>query len=278
MACGTSSTELLFNDASHADLVQSLENIASVCDATSPPRAVVVVSSQWQAEEVLVTSADRPGFQQSYTEVVSEYGSLSCPLGAPDVAAQLLQLLEDGGVKCRADPTAQLMDAGIGPVALLFPGDDVPVVCVSLLASLDAKEHARIGELLQPLCWDDVFFLGVGLSSNPFPFLQVPGDPLILSATMAFKEELDLTVTGRKGRKVSDDLVRWESFPCARLNHATAEHLMPLLVVAAAAGSSTAAKFDTTFLGLPLSSYAFTSDSQQCSVNADAYNLVQAVQ
>lgn len=257
VACGSSSTALLLNEASHADLAEALESVASMLDPDHLPRAIVCISPQWQTDEIVVTSSMEPGFGHDYPELQTEYGGLPCPPGAPDVADQILKLLKGGGINCSADQQVKLADAVVGPTSLMFPLADVPVVSMSILASLSVKDHLRIGSLLQPLCQDNVFFLGVGFSSNSFCHLQVAGDPLILAAAKPFKEHLDRAVCSQEGSKASKSLVDWDTMPGAQFNHENEEHLLPLMVVSAASGSARATQIETSFLGVPLSNYVF---------------------
>jgi aromatic ring-opening dioxygenase catalytic subunit (LigB family) len=226
-------------------------------DPANPPRAIVAISPQWQTEEVMVGSAEQPGFQFDYADLDTEYGGFQCPAGAPDVAARVLELLGEGGVKCKADCEARLADDVVGATSLIFPTVKVPVVSMSILASMSAEDHVRIGNLLQPLSEEGVFFLGIGFSSNSFSLMQVAGDPLVLGAAKLFKEHLDRLVTGQNCVKSTESLLKWESLPAAQFNHQTAEHLTPLMVVAAAAGNTRANTVDASFVGVPLSNYVF---------------------
>lgn len=262
LGCGSSSTALLLNDPLHSDLVDAHEKVAAMLDQDSLPRAIVVVSPQWQTQEVVVTSAATPCLQDDYSHLATEYGGLPCPPGSPEVASQIIKLLGGGGVKCRADQQAPLVDAVVGPTMIMFPGADVPVVSMSVLSSLSSEEHVRIGTLLQPLCQEGVLFLGIGLSSNiclspNIEMYQIVGDPLIVSAVKSFKDQLDVTVSGQRGDEIGEALIGWEQFPCARLNHPTEEHMMPLMVVSAAAGEAKAEKIDSSFAGVPISNYVF---------------------
>lgn len=261
VGCGSSATGLLMNDSLHSDLTEAHERVAAMLDEESPPRAIVVVCPHWQTEEVVVTSAARPHLQCDYLELVTEYGGMPRPPGSPEVAGQIISLLCDGGVKCSADQQAPLVDAVMGSTMLISPGADVPVVSMSVLASLSSEEHVRIGTILQPLCKEGVLFLGVGLSSNialspNIEMLQTAGDTFIASAVTAFKEKLDLTVTGQR-TEIGKALISWERFPFSRFNHPTEEHMMPLLVVAAAAGEAKATQIDGSYAGVPISNYVF---------------------
>jgi len=250
------------NDPLHSDLIEALEKVGAMLDETGLPRAIVVVSPQWQTQEVVVTSAATTSLQDEYPQFETEYGGMPSPPGSPEVAAQIVKLLEGGGMKCSADQQAPLVDAVVGATMLIFPGVDVPVVSMSVLSSLSCEEHVRIGTLLQPLCSEGVLFLGIGLSSNicfgpNIEMCQVAGDPLLTAAVQSFKEELDATVTGRMGNDIGKALISWESFPCARVNHPTEEHMMPLMVVSAAAGSAKATRIDASFAGFPISNFVF---------------------
>lgn len=244
------------NDPSHTELVGAYEKVSAMFDQENLPRAIVVVSPQWQTDEVVVTSAAQPRFQDDYLQLNTEYGGLPCPPGSPEVAAKVVQLLSDGGVKCKADQQASFVDAVAGPTMLMFPEADVPVVLMSVLASLSTEDHVRVGTLLQPLCAENVLFLGLGFSSN-VPMLPIAGDPLIATAVRSFKEQLDRTVTGQGNGEIGKALMGWQRLPCARFNHPTEEHMMPLLVVSATAGVAKATRIDASFLGLPISNYVF---------------------
>jgi len=260
VGCGSSSSALFMNDSGHAHLLDAHERMAGMLDQDWLPRAIVVVSPQWQTQEVTVSSAAEPCAQADCSQLDTEYGGMPCPPGSPEVAAQIAKLLCDGGVKCNMDHQAPLVD--VVSAMLMYPAVQIPVVSMSVLASLSAEEHITIGTLLEPLCKAGVLFLGLGLSSSialspNIEMLQTPGDPLILSAVKSFKKALDLTVTGRRGDELGKQLLHWESLPCASINHPTHEHMMPLLVVASAAGDAKATQVDASFVGLPTSNYVF---------------------
>lgn len=260
LGCGSSSTALFMNDPCHSHLLDAHEKIADMLDQDRLPRAIVVVSPQWQTQEVTVTSAAKPRIQADCSQLDTEYGGMPCPPGSPEVAAQISKLLRDGGVKCTTDQQAPLVD--VVSTMLMYPGAEIPIVSMSVLASLSTEGHVSIGRLLQPLCKEGVLFLGLGLSSSialspNIDMLHTLGDPLIVSAVKSFKKALDLTVTGHRGDEIGKHLVDWECLPCARINHPSDDHMMPLLVVAAAAGDAKATQVDASFVGLPISNYVF---------------------
>lgn len=50
-----------------------------------------------------------------------------------------------------------------------FPKADVPIVQVSLLASMDAAEHIRLGQARAPLRDEGVLIVGSGMSYHNMP-------------------------------------------------------------------------------------------------------------
>ena len=56
------------------------------------------------------------------------------------------------------------------PLKLIFPDADVPIVQVSLLATLDPKTHIKIGESLAPLREQGVLIFGSGSTTHDLRF------------------------------------------------------------------------------------------------------------
>jgi aromatic ring-opening dioxygenase catalytic subunit (LigB family) len=50
------------------------------------------------------------------------------------------------------------------PLKVVFPRADLPIVQVSLLASMDPAEHIRLGQALAPLRDEGVLIVGSGMS------------------------------------------------------------------------------------------------------------------
>ena len=50
------------------------------------------------------------------------------------------------------------------PLKVAFPKADVPIVQVSLLASMDPAEHIRLGQALAPLRDEGILIIGSGMS------------------------------------------------------------------------------------------------------------------
>jgi aromatic ring-opening dioxygenase catalytic subunit (LigB family) len=73
-------------------------------------------------------------------------------------------LLKAANIECTYD-NARGFDHGVFiPLKVTFPSADVPIVQVSLLASMDPAEHIRLGQALAPLRDEGVLIIGSGMS------------------------------------------------------------------------------------------------------------------
>jgi aromatic ring-opening dioxygenase catalytic subunit (LigB family) len=106
------------------------------------------------------------------------------------------------------------------------------VIQLSLKQGLDVAEHLAIGRALAPLRDDGIFIVGSG---DTFHNLREFGLGS-LEKMMQFDTWLTKVVTGDP--RVRDaQLERWNDAPFARYCHPREEHLLPLMVIAGAAGT-----------------------------------------
>jgi aromatic ring-opening dioxygenase catalytic subunit (LigB family) len=109
---------------------------------------------------------------------------------------------------------------------------DVPVVCVSLHKSLSAEINMKIGTALAPLRDQDILILGSGYSFHNMNAFFNPSEKTV-KASSDFNEWLkDNIMNG--GDEMGAKLQDWASAPGGRISHPREEHLLPLLMVAAA--------------------------------------------
>jgi aromatic ring-opening dioxygenase catalytic subunit (LigB family) len=109
----------------------------------------------------------------------------------------------------------------------------VPTVQLSLVRGLDPVAHLALGRALAPLRDEGVLILGSGMSTHN---LRGFGDPRMIPATERFDAWVGATCAAPPPAREAA-LVAWRSAPDARLNHPREEHLLPLMVVAGAAGA-----------------------------------------
>jgi aromatic ring-opening dioxygenase catalytic subunit (LigB family) len=139
------------------------------------------------------------------------------------------------------------------PLKLAYPNADVPCLQLSLRRGLDPEEHLELGRALAPLREEGVFIIGSGMT---FHNLRAFG-----SQSREPAEEFDRWL--RQAATLPEPerhaaLTRWAAAPSARRAHPREEHLLPLLVVAGAAGLDRAiVPYNETLMGLRLSAYHF---------------------
>lgn len=134
------------------------------------------------------------------------------------------------------------------------PDADIPVVQVSLRSDLAAGFHLDLGAALAPLRRQGVLILGSGLSYHNMAAFMTPR---AADSSAVFDEWLTSATQARPDRR-HRLLAGWASAPAARLAHPREEHLLPLLVVAGAAGDDLGRRaFVDQAMGATISGYAF---------------------
>lgn len=199
------------------------------------PKAILVISAHWeQPIPTVMTSAMPPMFYDYYGFPPETYKVKWSAKGEPEVAALVRDLLERSGFKSAANAERGFDHGTFVPLMLSYPDADVPTFQLSLKEGLDPAEHIRLGRAIAPLRDAGVFIVGSGMSyHNMQGFFgrvrTVADDSRAFDQWMA--ESVAMGATQRETR-----LVEWLKAPRARLCHPREEHLLPLMVVAGAAG------------------------------------------
>ena len=200
------------------------------------PRAILVVSAHWETPRPTVMTSARPPLLFDYYGFPEHTYRLEYPApGSPELAARVRALLASAGIA--ADEDAQRgFDHGVFvPFLLMFPDADIPVVQLSLRADLDADAHLAIGRALAPLRDEGVLIVGSGMSyHNLRRFWSTDAEDV--NAAERFDAWLTAAVETRDADARDADLTAWDRAPGARTAHPRSEHLLPLMVVAGAAG------------------------------------------
>ncbi|MBU6162936.1 MAG: dioxygenase, partial [Myxococcales bacterium] len=120
------------------------------------------------------------------------------------------------------------------PMKLAYPQADIPTFQLSLKHGLNPREHLAIGRALQPLRDEGVFIVGSGMSYHNMRgfFGAVPN---VRDDSARFDDWLVETAAAEPDAR-DTRLAEWELAPAARACHPRAEHLLPLMVIAGAAG------------------------------------------
>jgi aromatic ring-opening dioxygenase catalytic subunit (LigB family) len=210
---------------------------------------LLVVSAHWEEKVPTVMTAPRPPILYDYYGFPPEAYAIEWPApGDPALAERVVGLLEAAGFATAKDATRGFDHGTFIPLKVSWPDADVPTVQLSLKAGLDPEEHLAIGRALAPLRGEGVLILGSGLS---FHNLRAFRHPSARAVSEAFDAWLADAATADPETRAAR-LRAWETAPAAREAHPREEHLLPLMVVAGAAGEDRGAvTFRHTF-GQPL--------------------------
>ena len=206
-------------------------------DIGATPTAMVVVSAHWEADDFTVQTKPAPGLFYDYYGFPPHTYVLSWPAaGNAVLAARIQALAATAGIAVAADDARDYDHGVFIPMLLAWPEARIPTIALSLKKGLDAAAHLALGRALAPLRDEGVLILGSGMSyHNLRHLMQRDSDGGTRHISHDFDAWLQATVAGdRQG------LAAWRSAPNARACHPREEHLLPLMVVAGAAGDDAA--------------------------------------
>ncbi len=200
---------------------------------SAPPRALLVISAHWEQDVPTVMTSPRPPMLYDYYGFPQGAYELTWPApGDPGLAERVRQLLGAAGIASAADAERGFDHGTFVPLGRSFPKADVPTLQLSLKAGLDPAEHLAIGQALSPLRREGVYILGSGMSYHNMRGFRSPGaDPDAERFDDWLQETVRCPSVERNAR-----LANWQAAPAARRVHPREEHLLPLMVVAGAAG------------------------------------------
>jgi aromatic ring-opening dioxygenase catalytic subunit (LigB family) len=232
-----------------------LQGIASTL--SRQPKAIVIVSAHWLESGFVTTGGVQPEMIFDYNGFPPHTYELKYPApGAPLLAAEIERLIANaqlvGGIN-----THRGFDHGMFiPLMMMFPEAKIPVVQLSLRNDLDPQAHFKAGRALESLRDQDILILGSGMSYHN---MRGYGNPASFAPATEFDTWLAQTVALTAAQRY-EALSAWAGAPSARLAHPAyqEEHLLPLMVVAGAAGNDMGrCVFTDKVLEVPLSGYQF---------------------
>lgn len=239
-----------------SELVEMANYLRGVQQATAKkPTALLVISAHWEEAVPTVMTAARPPMLYDYYGFPKESYEVQWPApGDPKLAARVRELLGAAGFQTGSDAERGFDHGTFVPLKLTYPDADVPTIQLSLKAGLNPAEHLAMGRALAPLRDEGVFIVGSGMTYHNMRGFRDPRSRTVAEAFDTWlRETAGLAQSERDAR-----LASWATAPGARGAHPREEHLLPLMVIAGAAGAD---RGTTTFrgamFGLPISGYQF---------------------
>ncbi len=240
------------SEAEQADLKRYLQGIRDL--PRQAPRAVLVISAHWEEAQPTVMSGERPPLLFDYSGFPEASYQLTWPApGDAKLATRVRELLGAAGIDSAENRERGFDHGTFVPLKLAYPDAELPTVQLSLKKGLDPQEHLAIGRALAPLRDEGVFIVGSGLSYHNLRAMGPQGRPAASIFDAWLRESMVLEPSERDAR-----LVAWASAPAARAVHPREEHLLPLMVVAGAAGSDRGrVAYHGQIMGIEHSGYDF---------------------
>jgi len=221
------------------------------------PKAVLVVTSHWEAPRFMVSSSTAPGMIYDYGGFPPHTYQVRYPApGDPQLAARVAALLNEAGHPAALDDQRGFDHGTFSMLYPVYPRADMPVVQLSLRRDLDPLTHIEAGRALAPLRDEGVLIIGSGLSFHNLRQFGASGR----EASHGFDGWLNRTLLELGPAERTAALLRWEEAPSSRAAHPREEHLIPLMVALGAAENEAAASVyheDAFFGSLAVSSFRF---------------------
>jgi aromatic ring-opening dioxygenase catalytic subunit (LigB family) len=222
----------------------------------TPPTALLVITAHWEeAVPTVSTHVHPPMLYDYYGFPEAAYQVTWFAPGEPNLAARVRSLLGAAGFQTAEDPNRGFDHGTFVPMKVAYPDANVPTVQLSLVKGLDPAAHLAIGRALAPLRDEGVFIIGSGMTYHDLRNFFRPA--VAHDVSEKFDAWLRTAATATPAAR-DEALLHWATAPAARQAHPREEHLLPLMVVAGAAGDDVGTvAYNDTMMGIRLSAYQF---------------------
>jgi len=220
-----------------------------------PPKALLVVSGHWEEPAFTASAAAAPRLIFDYSGFPEQTYKLTWPApGEPELAARVVEMLSKAGLPFAENPNRGFDHGVFVPLKVAFPEAQIPVVTLSLAASLDPALHLAAGRALATLRDEGVLIVGSGMSFHNLRGYLNPETPARARAFDAWLTKAVESPAPERDALLTD----WRNAPFASYAHPREEHLIPLLVAAGAGGNAPGKRsFGDEPLGAAISAYRF---------------------
>ncbi|OMP82940.1 4,5-DOPA dioxygenase extradiol-like protein [Diplodia seriata] len=254
----------VLGDPEHEQLASSMrERVPAILNLGTPdqPRAIVLVTAHWSERNPTISNGRKHSLLYDYVGFSPECYQLKYDApGAPDVANEVAEALRAEGLKPEFDEDRGWDHGVFVPMLLINPKADVPIVQMSVLTSEDPADHFRMGQALSKLRDSNVAIVGSGfpsLHNLRALFGGIAQQPSFKSRNDAWSRAVNDAVGEEKSEERREKLEKWRKFPGSYDMHPRggADHFLPLIVCAGAAGDGKGKKYSDKYMGIDMFSY-----------------------
>ena len=191
------------------------------------PKAILSISAHWFVRGTHLTGNDRPETIHDFGGFPDQLFQMQYPApGNPELARRVVHLLGSGRASVRQDWG---LDHGTWSVLHhLRPAADVPVVQLSIDATLPPAGHLELARALAPLRHEGVLIMGSGNATHNLRHAMTSysnGDLSTPPWAASFDADIERAAIGHDGAF----LARAVESDAGRISHPTLDHFLPLI-------------------------------------------------
>ena len=247
----------LLGDTGHKEMVSCLEDIAS---SVPVPNAIIVISAHWEEQIPTITAGKNPPLIYDYYGFPDDSYKIQYPCrGEPGLADEAHRVLISSEIDAALDDSRGFDHGLFVPLKIMYPEANIPCIQLSLVNTLDPKQHIAIGRALQTLCRENILVIGSGFSFHNLEAFFASDTSESHQLNHSFEEWLMKVCSSRdySEEERTEMLVHWSEAEGARYCHPREEHLLPLHVCYGVAESPCSESFRVTIMNKESSMYVW---------------------
>jgi len=221
-------------------------------------KAILVISAHWEEDLPTVHFGSNPPLLYDYYGFPESTYLLDwLAPGNPELAERIENLIKASGFTTKREYKRGFDHGTFVPLMIAFPKAEIPIVQLSLVKTLDPETHINLGKALETLRNEGVLIVGSGMSyHNMRGFMS--GSSNTIENSEKFDNWLSKIVLNPNINERNTALMNWQKAPAALESHPRSEHLVPLFVIAGAAGNDSGLiDYTGTLMGVKISGYKF---------------------
>ena len=192
------------------------------------PRAVLVISAHWLADETTLSSTEEPDTMYDFGGFPDALYEVTYPcMGEPELASRLAADLQQ--YRGELDEHRGLDHGAWAVLHHLYPQADIPVIQLAMSRKLSFEEHFELGAAISQLRHEGVLILGSGNIVHNLRKLDRSAN----AVTPDWAAEFDALIKNALLQRDFDQLFARDrsKYPLWKISHPTIEHYLPLLYV-----------------------------------------------
>lgn len=198
--------------------------------------AVVIISPHWITAEAEVTTSSQPDTIHDFGGFPAALYQLQYPApGSAVIAGQVADCLSCAGIKVSQNHQRGLDHGAWVPLRFLLPQADIPVIQLSLPASLSPMQLVALGESLAPLREQNIAVIASGSITHNLRDIVRHEDATPADYVVRFQAWVRQQVSERQIAALCQPQLETEAFSRA---HPSADHYLPLLIAMGASSAS----------------------------------------